>query len=130
MKRLTVIALSLLTFAVGRSQETLHSWDVSLNVGYMMPNNSSYKSFATSTFGVDATWWCRGIDTSYWRYRKHYPFFGLKFSYAYIPNSIAGNRLGLTGQIRQQLFGLTHWEWSAGVGLSAYTKPRSLTGET
>lgn len=130
MKRLLIIMLALLTASVGQTQETLHSWDVSLNAGYMMPNNSAYKDFASTTFGVDATWWCRGIDTSYWRSKKHYPFFGLKFSYAHIPNSIAGDRLGLTGQVRQQLFGLKHWEWSAGLGLSAYTKPRSITGDT
>ena len=60
-----IIVLALFTATIGQSQETLHSWDVSLNVGYMMPNNSTYKDFASSTFGVDAIWWFRGIDTSF-----------------------------------------------------------------
>ena len=115
---------------VGHSQETLHSWDVSLNGGYMMPNNSAYRANASPTFGLDITWWGRGIDTAYWRAHRGYPFFGLKGSYAHIPNSIAGDRFGLTGQLRQPLFGSRRWEWSVGLGLSAYTRPRSITGDT
>lgn len=130
MRRWVLIALMLLPAAVGLSQETLHSWDFSLNGGYMMPNNSAYRANASSTFGVDVTWWGRGIDTAYWRARRHYPSFGLRASYAHIPNSVAGDRFGLVGLLRQPLFGSRHWDWSVGLGLSAYTRPRSITGDT
>lgn len=79
---------------------------------------------------MDVTWWSRGIDSSLWRCRRGYPSFGLKFSYAHIPNSVAGDRFGITGQLRQPLFRSDNWEWSAGLGLSAYTRPRSITGDT
>lgn len=130
MKRLTIIVLTLLTAAVGRSQETLHSWDVTLNGGYMMPNNSAYRANASSTVGMDVTWWSRGIDSSYWRWRRSYPSFGVRVSYAHIPRSIAGDRFGLVGMLKQPLFRSNRWDWCVGLGLSAYTKPRSITGDT
>ena len=130
MKRGLAIVLLLLSAFVSRAQETLYSWDFSLNCGYMMPNNSAYSDNASPTFGVDVTWWSRGIDSSLWRSRSGCPFFGIKASYAHIPNSIAGDRLGLTGQLRAPLFRLEKWEWSVGLGLSAYTRPRSITGDT
>lgn len=129
MKRWVFIVFTLMAY-YGQSQETLHSWDVSLNGGYMMPNNSAYSDKASPTYGVDVTWWSRGIDSSYWRHSAHYPFFGLKASYAHIPYSVAGDRFGLTGQLREPLFHSEHWEWSLGLGFSAYTRPRSITGDT
>lgn len=96
----------------------------------MMPNNSAYRDNASSTFGMDITWWNRGIDTSFWRARRSYPSFGLRASYAHIPNSLAGDRFGLVGMLRQPLFRYNRWDWSVGLGLSAYTRPRSITGDT
>ena len=130
MRRWTTIALALLSALVVQSQETFLSWDFSLNAGYMMPNNSAYRDNASSTFGLDATCWWRGLDSSYWRVLQGYPSFGIKVSYAHIPRSLAGDRIGLTGHLRQPLFGSRYWEWSAGLGVSAYTKPRSITGDT
>lgn len=130
MKRTLAIVWVLLSAFVGRTQETLHSWDFSLNGGYMMPNNPAFRDKASPTLGLDVTRWIRGIDSSLWRCRRGYPSFGIKASYAHIPNSVAGNRFGLTGQLRQPLGRAEHWEWSVGLGLSAYTRPRSITGDT
>lgn len=130
MKRGALIVAVLLMAHVVHSQETLHSWDISLNAGYMMPNNSAYRANASPTFGVDATFWSRGIDSSYWRNHRSYPSFGVKISYAHIPNSLAGDRLGFTGQLKQPILHSNQWEWSVGLGLSAYTRPRSITGDT
>lgn len=129
MKKVLLV-LALLSVLPGASQETLRSWDVTLNGGYMMPNNSDYRDNASATFGMDVTYWRRGMDSSYWRFRRDYPAFGLKVSYAHIPHSLAGDRIGLTGQLREPLFHSERWEWSVGLGLSAYTRPRSFTGDT
>lgn len=132
MRRIFMTSLAALIAIAGKAQELpcLHSWDVSINSGYMMPNNGQYSDNSSITYGMDVTMWNRGIDTSYWRVRRHFPSFGVKVSYAYIPKSLAGDRIGLTGLLRQSLGKREKWEWTLGLGLSAYTRPRSITGDT
>ena len=131
MKRLLAILLVLTpVFALKAQKTTLFSWDVSLNTGYMMPNNTSYSDNSSLTLGLDITLWSRGIDSSYWRVHRNFPFFGIKASFSAIPNSPAGDRFGITGLLQQPFEKSSRWAWSFGLGLSVYTRPRSITGDT
>ena len=104
------------------------SLSLSLNGGYMMTNNSSYSCYNTATYGgaVAVAW--RPTGNAYWQHFWRWPSFGVKGSYAHIVDSPAGDRVGLNGFVCAPL--AKRWAWSLGLGLSAYTKPRSLTGDT
>ncbi len=118
----------LLPAAHGQPSHTETTVELSLNAGYMMPNNRAYSHFSRPTFGFDATYWYRSFDNSYWRWKRGYPSIGYRLSYARIPHSVAGDRFGVVNLIGNQL---TNWlDFSIGLGLSAYTRPRSLTGDT
>lgn len=94
----------------------------------MMTNNMSFSGFNAITYGADVAWWHQRRADDYWRVRRHYPAFGLKVSYAHIINGVAGDRFGLIGQMRRPLS--RRWDYSIGLGLSAYSKPFSLTADT
>lgn len=131
------LVLLLLILAVGgrvslANGQTVDSCDVSvevtLNGGYMMPNNSQYSNFNSATFGTDVTLWWRNYRNDYWRWKRGFPSVGLRASYAHIPNSVAGDRFGLTSLLGGRIG--ERWNYSVGLGLSAYTRPRSITGDT
>lgn len=125
---ITALLLLALPFAV-RAQDSVNtSWEFAMNGGYMIPNNSTYSNYSSATFGADVTYWKQGVGSDYWRWKRAYPSIGLRLSYAHIPNSIAGDRFGLVNLIRTSL--ASRLDLSIGLGLSVYTKPRSLTGDT
>lgn len=122
MKRWLPVLLTLLPLAV-QSQNS--HWELGVNTSYAMPNNFNMMEYATGTFGFDMAWFSRGTGNEYWRLRKHYPAFGIRGSFALIPNAIYGHRFGLVGLVRAPL--ARHLEYHIGLGLSSYTKPQSIT---
>ena len=104
------------------------TWELSLNGSYMMTNNSRYSSNNSVAYGIEAAWLHRSFADDYWRVRRRHPSFGIRASYARIPDNIAGDRYGLVGLLRRPLSDRFHY--TIGFGLSAYTKPFSLTGDT
>jgi hypothetical protein len=112
------------------AQKDYYSWEGSANIGYMIPNNASYSDFSSLSFGVEAVWWNNSVDTSL-RHTSRIPMpYGIKLSYAHLPNSVAGDRFGLVSMLREPLLGSKHWQWTLGAGISAYTRPRSLVDDS
>ena len=99
------------------------TWELSLNGSYMMTNNSRYSSNNSVAYGIEAAWLHRSFADDYWRVRRRHPSFGIRASYARIPDNIAGDRYGLVGLLRRPLSDRFHY--TIGFGLSAYTKPFS-----
>ncbi|MBP3763087.1 MAG: acyloxyacyl hydrolase [Bacteroidales bacterium] len=131
MKRSLSIALLLILGTAlplhGQNEGGSH-WEVGHGVSYMMTNNSSYSHYNAVTYGIDLAWWYRSFGADYWRVHRHYPSFGLKASYVFIPRGVAGDRIGLVGLLRRPLG--RQWDLDIGLGLSAYTRPFSLTGDS
>lgn len=100
-------------------------WQIGLNASYAMPNNFDMMEYSRGTFGFDVTWFSRQSGNEYWRLRKHYPAFGIRGSFAYIPNAIYGHRFGLAGIVQAPLGRLL--DYHLGLGLSSYTRPQSIT---
>ncbi len=57
--------------------------------------------------------------------KRRFPTFGVRGSFGYMPQNIAGSRIGVVGVIRAPLWGKLDYNIAA--GLSAFTKPRCLT---
>ena len=131
MKKLAAAIMAIMAVVTLHGQ-TVDSCDVAvevtLNGGYMMPNNSQYSAFNSATYGMDLTYWKRDYTGDYWRWKRGFPSVGIRFSYAHIPNSVAGDRFGLVSLLGGGMG--TRWNYSVGLGLSAYTRPRSITGDT
>ena len=119
------LVLAFLAFA-GRG--SAQSWRVAVDGGYMMTNNSQFSQYNSPTYGLDASLLWRPEGNAYWQRFWKWPSFGLKGSYARIPNCPAGDRFGLVGLLVNPLG--DGWEWQLGLGLSFYTKPYQLTGDT
>lgn len=133
MKRLLVLAaLLLLSWDAGcqpaNDSTSRHShWQLGVNLGYAMPNNFNMMEYSRGTFGIDATWLSRRTGTEYWRLRKHYPAFGLRASFAFIPDAVYGHRIGLAGLVQAPLGRLV--DYHIALGLSSFTRPQSITGD-
>lgn len=98
-----------------------------LNGSYAAPNNFNMMEYAVGAASVDVAWLNRPTDPDYWRLQKHYPAFGFRGSFAYIPEAIYGHRIGMVAFVRAPL-----WKWvdySLGLGVSTYTKAQCFTGE-
>lgn len=81
------------------------------------------------TAGIDVAALWQQTDTSvFWHRFWGYPFMGIRANYAHIWHSPAGHRFGLAGTLQGPLIGPLHWTYS--VGLSAYTRPYSVTHDT
>lgn len=91
----------------------------------MTPNNFNMPEYSAWTVGGDVAWWYRCEGDEWWVQRRKNPQFGLKTSFAYIPNSISGHRIGLAGIIKAPLFGKL--DYHIGVGFSAYTLSKYFT---
>lgn len=100
-------------------------WEVSLNGGFMTPNNFNMIEYSAWTVGGDVAWWYRCEGDSWWEWRRKYPQFGVKASFAYIPQSISGHRIGLVGLLRAPLTGAL--DYHIGVGFSMYTRSQYFT---
>ena len=110
---------------VGTIQAQSSMWELSLTGGYMTPNNFNMLEYSAWTIGGDVAWWYRSGVEEWWVQRRKDPQFGLKASFAYIPQSISGHRIGLAGIIRAPLSGRLDYHF--GAGLSGYTLSKYFT---
>lgn len=102
-------------------------WEVGLNGSYAAPNNFNMMEYACGAASVDVTWVSRQAGNEYWQLYKHYPSFGLRGSFAFIPEALYGHRIGVVGLVRAPI---GKWvDYSFGMGLSTYTKARCFTGD-
>ncbi|MBR1550161.1 MAG: acyloxyacyl hydrolase [Bacteroidales bacterium] len=129
MNRLLLFLLLAIPLGISAQDTTLslsHShWQLGINASYAMPNNFDMMEYSRGTFGFDVTWFSRQSGNEYWRLRKHYPAFGIRGSFACIPNAIYGHRFGLAGIVQAPLGRLL--DYHIGLGLSSYTRPQSIT---
>ena len=100
-------------------------WELSLTGSYMTPNNFNMLEYATYTVGTEVGWWWRCEGDEWWIQRRNNPSFGLRASFAYIPNGIAGHRLGLVGLVSAPLY--DRLDYHIGLGLSGYTRSKYFT---
>ena len=117
------VAIILALPGTGLSQSTL--WEASLTGGYMTPNNFNMPEYSAWTLGGDVAWWYRFEGDEWWVARRKNPLFGVKASFAYIPQSMSGHRIGIEGIVRAPLKGRLDYHF--GVGLSAYTRSKYFT---
>ncbi len=122
--RTLLLALLLLPLA-GTAQSY---WGVTLNGGVMLANDMAHNALVAPYADIDAAWWHPVGGSHYWMQRHRMPRFGLQASYAHIVNGIAGDRLGLMAMLGGSLG--RRLDYAAGIGLSAYTRPRSITADT
>lgn len=102
-------------------------WEIGLNGSYMFHNFSDLDIVATGVAGMDVTWMSRKDGDSYWRLMRRYPSFGVRTSFYYIPQGIAGHRIGVAGIVRTPL--TKHLDYNLGVGLSTFTRAQCFTGD-
>ncbi|MBR1766824.1 MAG: acyloxyacyl hydrolase [Bacteroidales bacterium] len=123
MKRLYIVLLFLMPLLLAAQSH----WQLGLSGSYAMPNNFNMMEYARASVGFDATWYSRQTGSDYWRLRKHYPAFGVRGSFAFIPNAIYGHRFGVVGLVQAPL---GRWvDYHLGLGFSSYTRPQCLTGD-
>ena len=123
MKKGCVILLFLSLVGVAWSQR--EGWEFSLTGSYMTPNNFNMIEYSAGTVGLEAGWWYRAEGEEWWIQRRRNPSFGVRGSFAYIPQSIAGHRLGIEGVVSAPLG--SRFEYYLGVGLSGYTRSQYFT---
>ena len=121
MKRLALILLLALFIPV--SAQNSH-WEVGLNSGWMSPNGFSMLDYAAFGAGVDVAWLWQTPGNTYWMQWRRQPSFGLKGSFEYVPDGIAGSRIGLVGLLRAPLWG--RLDYNIGIGLSAFNRTRYI----
>ena len=99
--------------------------------GYTLPNNDDYGYIASCDFGVafDAIW-DFGTD-SQWKSLRPDTQFGLRASFLYCDNPIAGHRFALEGTMRNTILGRFNnqhkLQWLLNFGLSCFTNPYERT---
>lgn len=102
-------------------------WEIGVNGCYSMPNNFNMMEYATGAAGMDVTWLKRSVGDEYWQLYRHYPTFGVRGSFLYIPGAIYGHRFGIEGLVRAPLG--KRLDYNIGFGLSAFTRPQYFTGD-
>ena len=122
MKRLGLLTAILLAATAAFAQGS--HWELGLNAGYLNSNDFKVKEYSTATFGLDVAWMSHTSGDSSWWWER-YPMFGVRASFAAIPDGIAGHRFGVVGLIRVPM--TRRLAYNIGLGLSAYTEPRWIT---
>ena len=126
MKRWAIIAVVLSLSAMAPAQNS--HWEIGLNGCYAMPNNFNMMEYAQGAVGLDIAWMHRSVGNEYWQLYRHYPTFGLRGSFLYLHKAVYGHRFGIIGLVKAPLG--KRIDYSIGAGLSFFTKPQSLTGDT
>ena len=122
MRRYLILGACILAFAI-TSHAQIHSG--AFTMGYTIPNESKYPYVGQSTYGIEYAYSKRIEGGEYWKQFWQWPTFGLRASIANSPNGIAGTRLGVNGFMQVPI--ANNFEWTLGLGLSAYTKPFAVT---
>lgn len=124
MRRLSVVFVALLVLA-GPCALAQHRLVAGLGASVMMANNFNMPEYNQSTMDVELGWFYRTDGSQEWQRLRKKPSFGLKASFGYIPQGIAGHRFGLVGMVKAPLW--KRLEYGIGLGISTYTKPYCLT---
>lgn len=99
--------------------------------GYTLPNNDDYGYIASYNYGVafDAIW-DFGTD-SQWKSLRPDTQFGVRASFLFCDNPIAGHRLAIEGTMRNTILGRFNdrhkLQWLLNFGLSYFTNPYERT---
>ncbi|MCQ2298539.1 MAG: acyloxyacyl hydrolase [Bacteroidales bacterium] len=120
-KQILFVALLMLSSLLFAQQ-----WGLSATGGYTLPNKSEWDYIGGPNYGVDVSvrWRTSGEET--WQRLWRRPSFGLRANFAYIPDGIAGNRIGIAGFMTNPLWndhGKGSLAWELDFGLSGYTLP-------
>lgn len=100
-------------------------WELSATGGIMTPNNFNMLEFTAATFGGEVAWWHRCEGDQWWVWRRRNPSFGVRASFAYIPQGVAGHRVGLVGLVSSPLW--KRWDYHIGLGLSGFSRSQYFT---
>lgn len=100
-------------------------WEVSLTGGYMTPNNFNMPEYSAWTVGGDVALFHRRDENLWWIQRRRNPLMGVKLSFAYIPQSMSGHRIGLEYLVRGPFN--RKLDYHFGFGFSYYTKSKYFT---
>lgn len=122
MKRWFVIAIMAVGIAATAQNSHL---EVGINGAWMAPNGFSMLEYSAYGAGVEATWLWHTSGNEYWKQWRRYPSFGARASFEYVPDGVAGSRIGLVGIMRAPLWG--RLDYNVGVGFSAFNRSRFIT---
>ena len=124
MRRIgTITAVVCLALSIQASAQ--RHWQADIGAGFMAPTDFSNMDYSRSCASIELSWWQRpeamaDINTT----------LGVKFSFAAIPNSVAGQRIGVLGALRAPISRrCSRLEYEFGLGLSAFTRPYCYTGD-
>lgn len=98
-------------------------WELGFRGSYVMHNFQDISQVATGSADLDVTWLSSPVPRA--EGTRNLFSYGARASFNYMPWGIAGHRFGLVGLVRAPLF--PHLDYHLGVGLSAFTRPQSLT---
>lgn len=124
MTRCRSIILLLVLFGVGSRWSVAVGqgrWEFSLGGEYMLTAYSFLSPHNTWGTGFEAACY-RPLSSSYWPGTT----WGWKLDFGFTPQSICGNRLGVSGMLRTPL--LSWLDADMGFGLAKYSKPSYVTG--
>lgn len=125
-RRRTILLLLLLLPAALPAQSS--HWELALGGEYMVTRYDLASPHNTFVASLEATWLHRLSDTACWVQMRHQPSVGVRLDAGLAPQGISGHRLGAVGLLRTPL---RPWlDLDLGLGLSTYSKPRYVTGDT
>lgn len=119
------VNILLLLIVAGSAWSQSNGWEFSLTGSYMTPNNFNMPEYSAGTVGAEVGWWHRAEGEEWWIQRRKNPSFGVRASFAFIPEGISGHRLGLVGLVSAPLG--NRLDYYIGLGLSGYTLSQYFT---
>lgn len=125
VRMLCMVAAGIALVAVPQASRAQVVWETSLTGGYMTPNNFNMPEYSALTVGGDVAVFQHPDDDKWWVQRRRNPLMGVKLSFAYIPKSMSGHRLGLEYLVRGPAF--KRLDYHFGFGFSFYTKSKYFT---
>lgn len=123
--RAALALLVLLAFGTAGLRGQTTRWEVALAGSWMTPNNFNMLEYSAPAVSGELSWWHCFTGDEWWVARRRNPAFGLRASFAYIPNGISGHRIGIVGVLRAPLW--KRIDYHIGLGLSAYTRSQYFT---
>lgn len=127
------VSLWLLMFVAGMASAQPIAYQVSGQFSYTVPNESGYDFIASRNYGLsfDMAWNFWG--DAFWQQQRQGAQFGLKGSFFYCDNPIAGHRFALVATMDNPLYswngGNDELSWLLDAGLSLMTNPYKRSHE-
>lgn len=124
LRRLSIVMLVLLLLSSPAPAQAQHPC-ATFSMGRILATAPDQRPVAMNAYLFDYALSWRSSGPDYWKYYHRYPDFGFRLSYAKMPFGVAGNRFGAVGFMQVPI--RPCFDWSVGLGLSAYTEPYSAT---